>query len=109
LVLNNGIVSRVGTWFEPSVATARNTWRFLSVVVRPDKVEAYWGENGAESLTPIGEASRADLHDVSTSFTLENNLAPQPVLYEFVPEGALGLVVHRGTASFRNVVVEPIP
>jgi hypothetical protein len=106
---NNGMVGTVGSWFEPVRTTSKTTWRSLSINVRPEKIDVFWGANGPESEVLIGEVLRADLKDASSAFRLGDNQPPQPILYEFAPQGALGLVVHRGTASFRHVVVEPLP
>jgi len=37
-----------------------------------------------------------------------NNLKPKPV-FQFAPQGGLGIFVNSGVAAFRDVVIEPLP
>jgi serine/threonine protein kinase len=81
-------------------ARTRVVWRHLSVEVRPEKVNVFWeGE-------PLPELSRAELRQLCQSFVVGNKvLAPE---FEFAPDGALGLYVSQGQASFRHVTIEPL-
>jgi hypothetical protein len=89
-------VTRVAKMFPPIT----NKWRLIFVEVRAGLVRVNWeGE-------AIGETTDRDLEEFRFN-------APKPEIpisfFHFDPHGALGLYVNRGTASFRNVQVEPLP
>jgi serine/threonine-protein kinase len=77
-----------------------NVWRHLSVEVRPEKVNVFW-EGQA-----LPELSRAELRELCQSIVV----GPKVVVpeFEFAPEGAVGLYVSQGKASFRHVTIEPL-
>jgi hypothetical protein len=77
------------------------TWRRLAVEVTPEKVRAFWeGE-------AIGEVSSEQLRKVSREILTEP-LDPIDPPAGDAPGVALGLYVHRSTATFRSVVIEPL-
>jgi hypothetical protein len=77
------------------------TWRKLAVEVTPEKVRAFW-EGKA-----IGEVSGEQLRKVSRE-VLTDPLDPIAPPAGDAPGVALGLYVHRSTAAFRSVVIEPM-
>jgi serine/threonine protein kinase len=76
-----------------------DVWRQLAIEVTPEGLEAFW------ECKSIGKLSRDTL--LESSMMLE--LRPPAPPFAFAPEGALGLYVFQGMASFRRVVVEPLP
>jgi serine/threonine protein kinase len=81
-------------------------WRELTVEVTPDEVRAYWGRD----RQPAG---RLAVRDVLADMAQALRVAPEAfraraVRPAFKPRGGLGLLVERGAASFRNVVIEPL-
>ena len=75
-------------------------WRRLRVDVRPEKVNVFW-EGQA-----LPELSRAELRQLCQSWVVDNKvMVPE---FEFAPEGAVGLYVSQGKASFRHVTIEPL-
>jgi hypothetical protein len=77
------------------------TWRKVAVEVTADKVRAFW-EGKA-----IGEVSAKQLRKVSRE-VLTDPLDPIDPPSGDAPGVALGLYVHRSTAAFRSVVIEPL-
>jgi hypothetical protein len=89
-------VTTVAKRFTPIAAK----WRHLDVVVLADRVSVNWeGEN-------IGEITDRAMAELSLE---ANNPANADRYFHFDPHGGLGLYVYRGTASFRNVQIEPLP
>lgn len=78
-------------------------WRKLSVSVSPAGISALW--DGKD----LGAASRADLAKRDKMMLGQIPLADGPPPHEYSPAGSVGLFVRHGTASFRNVWIEPIP
>ncbi len=76
----------------------KNDWRKLAVEVTPEKVQLYWEGQPLQGLSP------AELRNLCQQ---AGNVAA-PAEYKFAPEGALGLYVFQGKASFRQVKVEPL-
>ncbi|MBI1916831.1 MAG: serine/threonine protein kinase [Planctomycetes bacterium] len=82
-------------------------WRKLAVKVTPEKVEAYWEQEGVLALlgeepVPAAQFERALEVAKRTSRMMDG------VPSGFRPRSGLGLYIHRAAASFRRVVVEPI-
>ena len=77
-----------------------NVWRHLSVEVRPEKVNVFW-EGQA-----LPELSRAELRKLGQSIVVGNEVVVPE--FEFAPDGAVGLYVSQGKASFRHVTIEPL-
>jgi serine/threonine-protein kinase len=85
--------------FEPQIKPS--PWRPLAVVVTPDQVAVEWDGGKVRAL------KRAELAGRMRFFARRGpdlgGIEPP-----FAPGGGLGLYVHRGSASFRNVVIEPL-
>jgi serine/threonine protein kinase len=94
------IITKVSKRFSPQPFT----WRSLSVEVRPESVKAFWGE-GEDA--PIGEITSSDLLEAAKTFRMTDSQTPEP-LYEYAPQGGLGLFLSSGSASFQQVIVEPL-
>jgi serine/threonine-protein kinase len=77
------------------------TWRQLAVEVTPEEVRVFW-----EGVA-IGEISGEQLKEKSRDI-LTNPLDPIDPPAGGAPGVALGLYVHRSTAAFRSVVIEPL-
>src|SRR5205085_11485021 len=86
---------------------AGDTWRDLEITVTPAGVDGRWGEQ------VVGHV-RAD--DVSSTFgrwlTDVSEKHPDAVWANadpaYAPRGGIGLLVTRGTASFRSAVLTPL-
>jgi serine/threonine-protein kinase len=84
----------------PAIGLAK-TWRQIALEVTPEKVRAFWeGE-------AIGEISSEQLKMVSREI-LADPRDPIDAPAGDAPGLALGLYVHRSTAAFRSVVIEPL-
>jgi serine/threonine-protein kinase len=83
-------------------------WRHLAVEVRPDTVQVFWENQPAGSVAHarLGERLRALPIPRLNNPIAEGGPDAGP---GFTPRGTVGLFVARGTASFRRVVVRPIP
>jgi hypothetical protein len=97
--------------FEPQEIDPK-PWRKLVVEVSPDLLRVRWGDQRA--VATLWELSAADLRAQTES--LRNELSRFPiapgvelVLADWSPRAALGLYVFRGSVSYRNVVVQPLP
>jgi serine/threonine protein kinase len=93
--------STMGAWFQPEA----DSWRRVTVEVGPDRIRAWWGGTDGTEEKPLGEISRAELEKLASDLDNQDFGPSCP----FFPRGSVGLVVHRGTASFRRVTVEPLP
>jgi serine/threonine-protein kinase len=87
-------------------------WRHLSVEVMPQGVQGYWGDRPMRPLsadqfvTDIRKAM-ADLAIAPETPAICGEIFRE-ISPEFTPRGSLGLVAMRGSASFRNVMIEPL-
>jgi serine/threonine-protein kinase len=88
--------------FEPD---PDDNWRTLAVEVRPESIRAFWGDGDKSVL--IGQVTPAELLKISGRLVGVDGLGPKPV-FEFAPQGGLGLFVNHGAAAFRDVVIEPL-
>jgi serine/threonine-protein kinase len=89
-------VTMVGRMFTPIA----NKWRHLEVEVLDGRVRVNWeGEN-------IGAITDRDLSEFTVGPIKPTNANAK---FHFDPHGGLGLYVYRGTASFCNVQIEPLP
>jgi serine/threonine-protein kinase len=89
-------------------------WRELVLEVSPDRISAFWGEEPGrlKEVTTItipqllneARSKMPYLDPVVKELTTREGVA-----LDFSPGGGLGLFVRHGIASFRNVVLEPIP
>jgi hypothetical protein len=84
-------------WAAP--APGVECWRHIAVNVTADGVVAWWGRQR------LGEASLAEVADLRRRVlqNIEANPGPVPV------RGGLGVFVYDGAASFKNVVLRPLP
>jgi serine/threonine-protein kinase len=88
----------------------RNTpWRKLVVKVTPTKVEGSWEGNPLGPGVPVQKMIR-DTDELLTDFAdrIPNHPFVGRVRSDFPARGGLGLLVHRGSAAFRSVVVVPL-
>jgi hypothetical protein len=80
-------------------------WRKIALEITPDGVRAVGPEGGDE------KALRASIEDLLAAQTglAAVPYAPQGVPVEFRPRTGIGIIVVCGEASFRHVVLEPLP
>ena len=78
-------------------------WRHLAVEVTSEKVILYWGEDPG-NLVLMDEILRRRVDQLT-----QLHLRTRKLNFTFQPRSPLGLYVQRGTASFRNVVLQPYP
>jgi serine/threonine-protein kinase len=76
-------------------------WRPLAVEVEPDEVRVFW------NYQLFAVMPRADIEKCADA-ALDSD-ETKDLKFRFNPRAALGLYVNLSTASFRNVVLEPIP
>ncbi len=79
-------------------------WRRLAIEVRPDQFEAFWDEQSV-GVVPREEMDR-EFQRLNALLKLKHGKPPLHPL--FLPEQGLGLYLINGTASFRNVRIEPL-
>jgi serine/threonine protein kinase len=77
------------------------TWRSLSVKITPDAIHSYWD---GELITTLSKADRAKGAHILT--LKRPNLEGQRP--EFPADAGLGLYVFQTSASFRNVIIQPL-
>jgi serine/threonine-protein kinase len=77
---------------------APGAWNNVTLTVTPEKIEFQMGDRTAQ-LTA----------EQLTEATSPWDVSPRPIAFDLNPRGGLGLFVWRGTASFRNITVEPLP
>jgi serine/threonine-protein kinase len=79
----------------PPLGPTETRWRRLAVEVHPDEVRVYWEGKcfDQSSWAKLSRDEREDSKDDRCSFS---------------PRQGLGLFVHQGAASFKNVVIEPL-
>jgi eukaryotic-like serine/threonine-protein kinase len=89
-------------YFAPAVPRrGPGPWRQLAVEVTPERIRFCWGRDSWS-----GPLSRQELVKRADEI-LAHSVDPTDLRPEFAPEGALGLFVYQGSASFRQVVVKP--
>jgi hypothetical protein len=99
---------RASQRFPPAGITGGD-WRPFRIEVTPEAIRATWCGELFDELTTVELAAHVRV-------VLEKNppldaALPQRaggVKIEFPPRGGLGLLIYNGSASFRNVVVEPL-
>jgi serine/threonine-protein kinase len=107
--------------FKPAPETEPAPWRKLAVEVTPGEVRVFWegrlfsmlweGKLLGAALAlrlPKGEISVDGLNKLVNNTYKRIDKGNLAAPFTFLPRGALGLVVSRGKASFRNVAVEPL-
>jgi serine/threonine-protein kinase len=80
----------------------QNKWYDLELVVTPERVQASLDGNVISTLS-----ARYLTTKLSVLFDDDKRPLPRGSLSGFAVHGGLGLVVYRGAASFRDVVLEP--
>jgi hypothetical protein len=84
-------------------------WRSLTILVTPDEIEARWGQSELVGrLLPSKLAAKTNqaIHKMRQTRPLDPSLVP--VTLAFSSKGSMGLCVYNSTASFRNVLIEPL-
>jgi hypothetical protein len=74
------------------------TWRQIAVEISPERVRFLWEGHTFREMT------LADLHELGE---VTKGLRKLPEM-KFTVDGALGVFVDHGKASFRNIIVEPL-
>jgi hypothetical protein len=98
--------------FAPASRSGRPGWRTVEIDVRPAGITARWGAD-EKSLALVGQnpPSAATLDSVGPGLfegVRENaGDAQAPAWPGWSPGGSAGLIIGRGQASFRNLVIEP--
>jgi serine/threonine-protein kinase len=89
----------------PPAGRDNNQWRSLEVTVTPESIQAVWEGKKIVGRVPR-KKWRAHLEERLGSLRGQDpSLPPAP---DFDPRGPLGLFVFYGSASFRQVIVEPL-
>jgi hypothetical protein len=102
-----GIISP-GKAFEPGPAFGPlSPWRKLILTITPEGVEASWqnAANRVERVVTISAAAMKERDAIQRLSTPETVSIPA----DFRPRRGLGLYVNAGKASFRGIVLEPLP
>jgi serine/threonine-protein kinase len=82
-------------------------WRSLVIEVEADEIRIFWEGNNQPVLSvPTGQVEKS--LQIGIAEARRKNMPVSEVPLAFVPRGGLGLRVMKGTASFRNVSVEPL-
>jgi hypothetical protein len=89
---------------------AGGRWRDLRLTVTPNSVEGFWGDQrvGAISAERIADTYRGDYGQM-IAFRPASAAYLNHTPADHRPRGGLGLYLWRGSASFRNVRITPIP
>ncbi len=96
-------VYKADLFFRPAIPVgALGPWREIAVELRPNTIKLFW-EGECYATTPRAVLMRDARPLVARPDQDLPANAPQ-----YPPRGGLGLFVSLGTASFRNVTVEPI-
>jgi eukaryotic-like serine/threonine-protein kinase len=90
--------------FVPAPHGKPTPWRQLAVEVTPGAVRVFW----EGKLITDGEISIDRLNQQVNMLYKQTRRDIPGTPFTFSPRGALGLLVNRGKASFRNVAVEPL-
>jgi hypothetical protein len=93
-------------FFRPALPEGRpGPWRELAVEVRPEKVAAFWAEEGP--VKRIVELPTPQFLRAVRGFQ-SRTPGMKGIPIEFEPRTSLGLYVYNSSASFRRVVVTPL-
>jgi serine/threonine-protein kinase len=90
------------SFFEPELAVnTPGPWRKLALEVTPEEIQVFWEGN------PI---NRKSWKEVRQHVRTARGFVPKPleIIPTFDPRAALGLLVHKSSASFRRIFVEPL-
>jgi serine/threonine-protein kinase len=76
-------------------------WRKVTLKVTPQRIQAFWDGRLIGEVTPTKWQDAVQIMAIAP---------PDPIDIhpEFAPRGALGLFVYHGSASFQNIVVQPL-
>jgi hypothetical protein len=101
--------------FSPPATGFPGPWRKLVVEVRPDKLLPFWWDEKTKKLESMGQGLNAEgLKFVTQSIQqdaikLKDVPSAPRTIEPLQPRSGLGLYAFRSKASFRNVVIEPLP
>ncbi len=97
-----------GKPFRPDQPLARpGPWRTLVLEVSPREVKAFWAPEGT-ALDMVAQVSVPDL-EMHTSIRKRSYPELRDVPTTFQPQSGLGVYVLGGRASFRRLVLTPVP
>ncbi|HEY7314250.1 MAG TPA: serine/threonine-protein kinase [Gemmataceae bacterium] len=99
-----GCVSGV---FQPA-GYGKTDWRKIAVEVTPQSIRAFWEDRLAGEIPTARLAQLVKENLDTTRKNQPDNPFVNALAPDFVPRGTLGLYVHRGSASFRRVVLKPL-
>jgi len=103
-----GTLGRKPAYYPPLGAAEAAPWRRLAVEVDPQRVRAFWETKCIDEPTWVALNQDGEGW-LKRQVKLMPKLAPlKDVRPQFGPRQPLGLFVHDGAASFRNVYVEPL-
>jgi hypothetical protein len=85
-------------------------WRQLEVEVTPESVRAWWGNDrqAVGELTKQWVTLRTEEMRKQMRLLRPEDRSPDNLDANQFPRGSLGLLLNKGSASFRRVVVEPL-
>jgi serine/threonine-protein kinase len=87
--------------FAPLNSGKSRPWHRIALQFSPDKVRYFWDD------TLQAEFSSGELLGAGETL-LGDNPTREALVSKFAPRNGLGLYVYRSTASFRNVLLEPL-
>jgi hypothetical protein len=111
---DRGINSRGTELFQATGGGSAGPWRTLIVLVTPERIEARWIATPGGAEEAVGALLPAELaKDTLQALDSMRKARPLDTSVEavrpaFSTRGSLGLHVLNGSASFRNVTVEPL-
>jgi hypothetical protein len=93
-------------WFK-ATGLGFSTWRTVTVDVRPERVEASFNGVSVGPLRHEEQTTRLakELDELPNRTAATADLAR----LQLTPRGSLGILAYHGSASFADVVVEPLP
>jgi hypothetical protein len=83
------------------------TWRPLAVEVRPDQIRLFW-DNQEVGTFETAEIARRASQSWKTLIDRQPELANGQFPGRFNPRGGLGMVLRNSSASYEDVVIEPL-
>jgi eukaryotic-like serine/threonine-protein kinase len=83
-------------------------WHSLVVEVRPDGVNGFWDDKAVGRLTATEWVGKTNDRLANLCKDDPKDPRPQAVKPEWMTRGGAGLFLFRGSASFRNLVIEPL-
>jgi serine/threonine protein kinase len=105
-VFDHGLSTRPGRLFRPAMTAGGGPWRAVSVEVTPERVWVYWcGEPIAKVPAALLARETEQMLEGLRRDGLDAGLDPDR--FAFSARQGLGIYIANGSASFRNVVLEP--